>query len=241
VGELTGCGGGSDQNYSCTDYAKITLGRYWVNNNVWGRDHGSGQSCIWSNCVSGSTIEWGTSWDWSGDGSVMSYVAVILGWHWGWEISNTGLPVQISSGRSVDCGWSFSVSQNGTMNVAYDLWVHNTSNPDYNSDPTAEVMIWLYRAGGAGPISDGNPTSVSLAGADWELHHGRTTLDVHSFVRTSNTTAATFDIMDFLNLLVSRGAGGVSNSSYLSSVQAGTEVFQGSGQLDTNAYYCVVN
>jgi hypothetical protein len=36
--------------------------------------------------------------------------------------------------------------------------------------------------------------------------------------------------------LVSRGW--MQNTKYLTSIQAGTEVFVGSGQFDTNGFYC---
>jgi xyloglucan-specific endo-beta-1,4-glucanase len=42
--------------------------------------------------------------------------------------------------------------------------------------------------------------------------------------------------MDFMNDLVSRGW--VQSSKYLTSVQSGTEIFTGTGELDTTGYYC---
>jgi xyloglucan-specific endo-beta-1,4-glucanase len=208
---------------------------------VWGESGASGEQCIWSICISGSTIEWGTSWNWSGgQNAVKSFASVVFGWHWGWKRPDTGLPIQISANRQVNCGWSYTVSGSSTMNVAYDLWVHSISNPDYQDDPTDEIMIWLYRAGGAGPISSsGSPeATVTLAGTSWELWRGQTTLNVFSFVRANNTTASTLNIMEFVNQLVSRGW--MSSSKYLSSVEAGTEVFTGNGELNTDTFYCVI-
>jgi hypothetical protein len=48
----------------------------------------------------------------------------------------------------------------------------------------------------------------------------------------------TLNIKDFLNHIVTRGW--VSNSRYLTSVEAGTEVFIGDGRVDTNSYFCNV-
>ena len=42
----------------------------------------------------------------------------------------------------------------------------------------------------------------------------------------------------YVNHLVS--SGWMSNSKYLTSVEAGTEVFIGNGRVDTNSYYCNV-
>jgi len=53
----------------------------------------------------------------------------------------------------------------------------------------------------------------------------------------TSTTSQTLDLKDFLNYLVSRG---LSSSKYLSSVESGTEIFTGNGQLDTTSYYANV-
>jgi hypothetical protein len=98
-------------------------------------------------------------------------------------------------------------------------------------------MIWLYRAGGAGPLGTFQAT-VNLAGTSWDLYRGNIGWNVFSFVRRTNTTNQTLNIRDFLNHLVSRGW--VSNSKYLTSVEAGTEVFIGNGRVDTNSYFCNV-
>jgi hypothetical protein len=225
---------------TCTAYGTITQGKYWINNNVWGQNSGSGWQCIWDTSTSGNTIGWGTSWSWSGQSnSVKSYASSVLGWHWGWKNSNTGLPIQLSANRSVNTGWNYRVTQNGavTMNVAYDLWLHTISNPSYNNNPTDEVMIWLYRSGGAGPVGTRQAT-VSIGGTNWDLYRGNIGWNVFSFVRTTNTSSSTLNLRDFLSNLVSRGW--MSNSKYLTSVEAGTEVFIGTGQLDTNSYYANV-
>jgi hypothetical protein len=57
---------------------------------------------------------------------------------------------------------------------------------------------------------------------------------VYSFVRTANTTKATLNIDDFTQALVRRKL--LSNDKYLSGIESGTEIFKGSGRLDTKAY-----
>jgi hypothetical protein len=133
------------------------------------------------------------------------------------------------------------------MNVAYDLWLHSTSNPSWGEnatdEPTDEIMIWLYRTGGAGPISaDGKPElTANIAGASWELHEGAIpgAWKVHSFVRTSNsTTGQALDLNDFMQLLVEKGY--MPSSRYLSGIEAGTEPFRGQGRVDTSSWGCVL-
>ena len=219
---------------TCEPFGSITMGKYWLNNNTWGASSGTGQQCIWDTSQSGSTIAWGTNWNWSGQSSqVKSFDSSVLGWHWGWKNSGTGLPVQLSANRSVSSGWRFQPPSSGTFNVAYDLWLHTIPNPDWSNQPSDEVMIWLYRAGGAGPLGT-RVATVNIAGTNWDLYEGNIGWQVHSFVRTSNTTSVSLNLRDFLNYLRSRG---LSSSKYLTSVEAGTEVFVGSGQLNTTSYF----
>ena len=96
------------------------------------------------------------------------------------------------------------MSGSGTMNVAYDLWLHNESNPGSSSGPSDEIMIWPYRSGGAVPAGTYQAT-VNTGGGTWDLYRG--------WIDAGNS------------------------GKYLSSVQAGTEVFTGSGSLDTNSYW----
>ncbi|WP_436523139.1 GH12 family glycosyl hydrolase domain-containing protein [Actinoplanes sp. HUAS TT8] len=221
---------------NCTDYAALVRGKYWVNNNVWGRADGTGSQCVWENGLSGDNLSWGTSWTWAGDTTkVKSYASAVLGWHWGWKTTGTGLPVQLSAGKAVKASWNFTVTQktSNIMNVSYDLWFHKIGNADWSDQPTDEVMVWLYKSGGAGPVGTKQAT-VTVGGTTWDLYKGNIGWDVYSFVRTSNTTSADLNLTDFTNDLAGRGW--LDKTKYLSSVQAGTEVFTGSGQLDTSAY-----
>jgi hypothetical protein len=54
---------------------------------------------------------------------------------------------------------------------------------------------------------------------------------VHSFVRRTDTTRATPDLDDLTQALVRRNALG--DDKYVSGIDAGTEVFKGSGRPDT--------
>ncbi|TCC00149.1 glycosyl hydrolase [Micromonospora zingiberis] len=218
----------------CNSSDLIDIGKYWIPNNQWGATGATGSQCIWTNGGSGDQIRWGTSYTWSGDpSSVKSFAAAILGWHWGWRRPNTGLPVQVSANRNVNTSWQFSVTGSGNMNVAYDMWFHPMANPGSGDQPTDELMIWLYRSN-ASPAGSRQGT-VTIAGTTWEVWRGYVgTWNVYSYVRTSNTTNATLNIRDFTNDVVSRGW--MSSSKYLTSVQAGPEIFTGSGQVQTGNY-----
>jgi xyloglucan-specific endo-beta-1,4-glucanase len=226
-------------NKSSTNAASITLGKYWINNNEWGASTGSGTQAIWSTCQQGDLIGWGTSWNWAGTtNKVKSYSSSVLGWQYGWKLTDSGLPLQISAGNQLNCGWSFNFTQSGgSADVSYDMFLHAIQMPGTNDTPTDEIMIWLYTANGAAPTGT-KQTTVTIDSASWDLYRGTTTWNVFSYVRTANATSAVVNVMDFLNDLVSRGW--VQSSKYLTSVQSGTEIFTGTGELDTTGYYCRV-
>ncbi len=219
----------------CNNGQSITMGKYWLNSNLWGASSGSGSQCIWNTSQNGSTIAWGTSWNWTGSpNSVKSYDSSVLGWHWGWQISNTGLPIQLSSNQSVQTSWSFNLNQTtpGGIDVSYDTWISPNANLG-NANPSDEVMVWLYHSGGVQPVGSAQ-TTVTIDGMSWTLWEGSTSWQVHSFVANSNVTSASLNLMDFYNYLISRGS--LSSSKYLLSVEQGTEVFTGAGELDTTSY-----
>ena len=230
---------------TCTQNANILQGKYYVNNNWWGVGPGvtGGPQCVWGTCQTGDLVGWGTSWtNWGGTGGVKTYASLVFGWHYGVKVPNTGLPVQVSSTRQINCGWSFNVTTTGTYNVAYDIWLHSSdvvTNPS-NTTPNEEVMIWLASAGGAGPIGPTVASNVSLAGTTWDLHEGPggASWRVASYVRTRNATTAVMNLMEFFKDLASRGY--IPNTWFVSGIEAGSEVFTGTGQLDTNGFYCRV-
>jgi hypothetical protein len=213
------------------------LGPYWINNNLWGASSGSGSQCSWNNSINGSTLSWETSWNWSGSpNSVKSYASAVLGWHWGYKQSGTGLPVQLSSKPPITSSWSFSVSGSSSQDISYDMWVDPNANLG-STQASNEIMIWLYKNGSIQPV--GSPVGdVSLDGTTWTLWYGNIGWNVYSFVRDSNTTSATLNLDDFFqNLTTSHG---LNSADYILGIESGTEIFTGSGELDTQSYSTVV-
>jgi hypothetical protein len=169
---------------------------------------------------------------------VKSYTSVVLGWHWGWDVARaeTGLGMQLGSGARVECGWSFQISGQSDVAVAYDLWTHTTPEPG-NVDPSDEIMIWLYSEGAVGPIGSLQATTT-IAGTGWDLYRGDggASWEVFSFLRQSDTQQAVLDITAFTDDLIARGW--LESSKYLVSIEAGPEVSGGDGELTTNGFYC---
>ncbi|MGW0827326.1 GH12 family glycosyl hydrolase domain-containing protein [Streptomyces sp. NPDC002845] len=206
-----------------------------------GQGKGIGSQCVWDNSHPGSTISWGTDYTWASsaggkDHDVKSFAGSVLGWHRGWKVDKaaTRLPIRVGDRKPVRTTWQFSVGANpGVMNVAYDLWLHDKNTADWQDQPTDEIMIWLNSQGGAGPLGT-KYGSASLGGSMWDICRGDIGWKVHSFVRRSNTTNAALNLDDFTQAPVRRKLLG--NDKYVSGIEAGTEVFKGSGQLDTRTY-----
>ncbi|MEU6069975.1 MULTISPECIES: GH12 family glycosyl hydrolase domain-containing protein [Streptomyces] len=76
--------------------------------------------------------------------------------------------------------------------------------------------------------------SVSPGGSTWDICRGDIRWNAHSFVRRTNTTSAALDLDDFTQALVRRNL--LSKDKYVSRIESGTEVFQGSGRLDAKSY-----
>ncbi|HEX7501203.1 MAG TPA: hypothetical protein VF524_13005 [Polyangia bacterium] len=79
-----------------------------------------------------------------------------------------------------------------TIDVAYDLFAHTQSNAGTNDNPSDEIMIWLYKNGGAAAIGNATAT-VSIGRASWQLYESNNNRwPVHSYVRASSSdTGAT--------------------------------------------------
>jgi xyloglucan-specific endo-beta-1,4-glucanase len=222
---------------TCEDGGFIVQGKYFVYNNLWGGATGSGSQCVWGSALDGSHVAWGTSWNWTGrDDTIKSYAAIVLGWHGGWRVAGTGMPIQLSSIESVHTRWDFDLSHEtpGATNVTYDIWLSDDPHHD-REDPTGEVMIWLHHTGGIRPIGS-RQTTTAINGTEWDLWEGphpELGWPAYSFVRTANTRSESLDLMAFFERLIPDR---LSGSNYLLSVEAGAEVFAGEGRLDTTHY-----
>lgn len=211
--------------------------RFFLFNNLWGAETGTGIQSLWEETEHGPSVAWGTRWDWKGSlETIKSYVAIVLGWHWGWRVSGTGLPIRTALMRSARTRWSFKLIEEtpGKYNVSYDCWFSDNPRHD-QEDPTGEVMIWLAYSENVTPIGS-LKTRATIGGTEWELWQGPHPVSgwpVYSFLRIAQTDAESLDLKDFFQYLIHNGWAGL---DYLLSVQAGIEVFAGAGRLETSVY-----
>ncbi|KAF9527224.1 glycoside hydrolase family 12 protein [Crepidotus variabilis] len=218
-----------DTSSHCGQWDTVTEGSYSLLLDQWGASGGSGKDCAALTSVSGTTLGWTTTWNWSGGTGVKSYTNIQL---------NSGLNKQLSAIKSIQSTWKWSQSTSGSIvaNIAYDLFTSSTSG----GANVNEIMVWLANFN-AGPISsaynsDGTPkpakSNVSIAGHTWNVYSGSNgSNNVYSFLPSNGASITSFsgDLNLFLKYLTANL--GVSTSQYLKTAQGGTEATSGSATL----------
>jgi hypothetical protein len=169
-------------------WATWTNGGYTLYNDVWGS--GAGTQTIWAR----TGTNWGVIANHPRTSGVKSY-------------PNTGqvLNRTLSSLTSVTSSFNVTVPSAGDYETTYDIWANNNAY---------EIMLWVNQSGAVGPIAesyDANgpvPTvkNLTVGGQTWNVYRGSNGANaVYSFVRTSNTTSGTIDVLAVLNWLRTNG------------------------------------
>jgi hypothetical protein len=183
---------------------------YDLNNDVWGG--GAGPQTIWA-C---SGTNWGVIANHPMTSGVKSYP------HTGKTLNRT-----VSSLSSFSSSLNVTVPSSGNYETAYDIWANNNAY---------EVMIWMNQNGAVGPIADSYDANgavpafrnVSLGGQTFNIYRGNNGSNaVYSFLRTSNTSSATVDVLAVMNWLKTNGWWG---DVTIGSAQFGFEISGTNGQ-----------
>ncbi|MEV1285579.1 cellulose binding domain-containing protein [Micromonospora sp. NPDC049679] len=216
----------------CEQYGATTIqSRYVVQNNRWGS---SAEQCI---NVTGTgfsiTSQQGSA---ATNGAPLSYPSVYFGCHYGNCSPGTNLPIQVSQISSATSSISYTYA-GGTYNASYDIWLDPT--PKTTGVNQMEIMIWFNRQGSIQPIGS-RTGSATVGGRTWEVWSGNNGgNNVISYVAPSPISSWNFSVLDFINDVRSRGA--ITNSWYLTSVQAGFEPWNGGVGLAVNSFSATVN
>jgi Glycosyl hydrolase family 12 len=202
----------------CQQFGSTTIqGRYVVQNNRWGT---SATQCI--NVTSSGfqiTTQQGSA---PTNGAPVSYPSVFLGCHYTNCSPGSTLPMQVSRIRSATSSINYRYT-GGTYDAAYDIWLDPT--PKRDGVNQMEIMIWFNRQGPIQPIGSvvGN---TNVGGRTWQVWRGNNGgNNVISYVAPSAVTSWSFNVLDFVNDTIGRGA--INNSWYLTSIQAGFEPWNG--------------
>jgi len=210
--------------------------------NLWGKSSAASRS--WQTAQRQTSgrhdIAWTTSYDWSGGSNeIKSYSNVAL-------IQN--LPIQLSNITNCRSNWhwTYTAQNNVVADVSYDIWfAASPVSPPWSAQAvsgvsTYEIMIWLSKVGGMGPI--GSPiATTNIAGHTWKLWKGTNQgWTVFSFLcQGSDIKKFSADLNGFFRYLIDHQ--GVESSQYLVGLESGTEPVKGSATLATSLYNVAVN
>lgn len=211
------------------DEIQIAEGKSYLNNNQWGAaDINDG----WQRVFYHSEHDLGWHWHWpSTTDSVKAFPALVTGWHWSSDYTHgSHLPVGLSSLHHLHARTRFELTADGRYNVAYDLWCHKTPHAHWYSSPAAEVMVWLQRRD-THPAGD-YQGHVMLEGRLWAFYEGSmpTGWPIYTFVSENDTNDLVMDIQPLLAYLSDTGRW-KRDALFLSSIEFGTEIHSGSGEL----------
>ncbi|MFC0527900.1 GH12 family glycosyl hydrolase domain-containing protein [Phytohabitans kaempferiae] len=202
----------------CEQYGTTTIqGRYVVQNNRWGS---SAEQCINVTDTGFSIVsQQGSA---ATNGAPLSYPSVFLGCHYTNCSPGTNLPIQVSQIASATSNINYTYSS-GTYNASFDIWLDPTPRRDGVNQ--MEIMIWFNRQGPIQPIGSSIGTGT-VGGRTWDVWRGSNgSNNVISYVAPSPITNWNFSVLDFINDIRNRGA--ITNSWYLTSIQAGFEPWNG--------------
>ncbi|MER8003113.1 hypothetical protein [Streptomyces sp. NPDC095613] len=183
---------------------------YILYNNIWGS--GAGAQTIWAN----SSSDWGVWANHPNTGGIKSY-----------PNAKKVIGKAINSLSSLRSGYNVTVPAAGAYNSSYDIW---------DKDYKYEVMLWVNYNGAVGPLGSSQGTAT-LGGHTWNVYKGNNgNNEVFSFLRTSDSTAGTVDILPILKWI--KDTKGWWGNVTIGDVQFGYEITSSAGGLDfrTNSF-----
>ncbi|MFI6374496.1 hypothetical protein [Streptomyces sp. NPDC050546] len=197
---------------SCDQWGNTSLNGYTLYNNIWGG--GAGAQCIWAN----SGTNWGVNANHPNTGGIKSY-----------PNAKKVVNKSITSLGSLNSSYNVTVPSSGSYNTSYDVW---------DTDHDYEIMLWVNYNGAVGALGS-YQERVSVGGHTWDVYKGRaqrsdgTYWDVFSFLRTSDSTSGSVQILPVLKWIkdTKRWMG----NETIGDVQFGFEITSSSGGLDFRA------
>jgi len=226
---------------TCADWESVTSGSYRAENNTWGKGDLTG----WSQCIGLSLRADGAlaarwTWDWlMAGGSVKAYPEIVFGQKPGSQSTTPDLPLQVSRVKSAQVTYDITSTRTGSGNLAFDIWLTDSANPDTWGAPpiTHEIMIWLEGYGSLAPGGSWVET-VPIGDADYSVYLARNWGDGWTYIafyRTPNQLGAgTLELADFLAYMLENEL--ATGAEYMASIEIGNEVVSGSGETILNQY-----
>jgi hypothetical protein len=221
------------------------LGNYAVQNNSF--NTGTGTDCV--QAAHGGTNCAGFVATFTGIGSTSQFVpgaypSIIYGWQAGNFYGAYKTPKQISAIGSALTSWQYGAN-GGNYDVSYDIWLApNATAASRNG--TVELMVW-YAYNGANPAGFPNAHKSNAAVANeagtWNIYtmsmtSGADTWQYIAYQNTASNPTGNVNNVDLKGFFVDAETEGVgvTASSYLLGIQAGYELFSGSGTMTTSSF-----
>ncbi|TDK96776.1 hypothetical protein EUA02_12560 [Mycobacterium paragordonae] len=215
-------------------YGTKTIGNaYVVQNNAW--NNGGGQAITVTDNGFTITTENGSA---PTNGAPLGYPSIFDGVHYGTSSPGTNLPIQLGKIQTATSSITYTYPTSGIYDASYDIWLNPT--PITTGVNQQEVMIWFNHTGPIQPVGSviGNATIDGQNFAVWKGSNGQN--NVVSYVANSPITSwNNFDVMGFINH--TETVEPVTNSWYLTSIQAGYEPWSGSVGAGVSGFSALVN
>jgi hypothetical protein len=189
--------GSSGYLYESSDqWAQYSIGGYTIYNDEWGSGHNT--QTLWVK----SAANWGVFSTQPATSGVKSYANI-----------SKSVGTALNSLSSATSTFNESNPSGGDWESAYDIWLNGSG---------IEVMAWTDVSGNVGPLGS-SVGSVTLDGNTWTLYAGNNGSNpTYSFVRSSNETSGTVNILDLLKYL--ENTKGYFSNPTLSTIQYGWEI-----------------
>ena len=211
-----------------TDRTSVMGGEYNVMNNVWGATTAQRLEVD----LAGTYFRVILSEHNNTGGTPASYPAIFKGTHWDWTTTqNNPMPKMISEVGSAPFTWVIDTTAvAGTWNAAFESWFNETGT---GSNYSAELMIWINYAGGAGP-GGSRVATVDIGGHTWDVYYALWDWNYIAYKITTVTDSVSLDLRDFIYDALTRGY--LFTHWYLVNMEAGFEIWRDGQGLATFSY-----
>lgn len=224
----------------CENWAKVSLGEYEINNNIWGNEGVKNyKQCIFGVMDSYSelpaTLGWSWHWPKSEDG-VKAYPSVLYGRKpWNKYSTTSRLPRMLDQMQQLLVTYKLQSTSSGAVNLLLESWITTTLKAT-PKDRSGELAIHLYQKhwpGQAGKFIE--TVVINNISFDFYLEKKmRVPGDNHrwayyGFVHEGEPLLqGKLDMMKFVNYLIEKGH--VNPHHYIATVELGNEVDYGDGE-----------
>ena len=218
----------------CEDWKELSSPGFLYINNVWNKgDIVDYEQCLLKRIVGGKT-QYGWRWRWPAEGGVKAYPEVVYGYKpWNPPTTTPDLPRQISSINQIQVNYAVELTVSGTYNLAFTMWV-TSINPPTPETITHEIMIWVDRTFEPQP-SEFQVAAVTIDGVTYDLYIKSdfpTTSVGHKYIAFAShqdQLSGTLNFEKFLTYLTDHDH--LPTDHYVTSVELGNEVAEGTGEL----------